>query len=166
MNHIQHEVAIHKAMKDRLQAVYGEDMDEQTLLDTIEGETDIVEAIAKLMRAVDLDAALVDGINARKKELDDRKTRLENRIASIKATVLWAMEETGRKKIELPDMTLSARLGTPSVVIENEDEIPDDFMDVKVTPNKTRIKDILKGGNPVPGCRLSNGANTLSVRKQ
>ena len=42
------------------------------------------------------------------------------------------------------------------VVITNENEIPEDFIDTKETKavNKEKIKEALKNGEEVPGCEL------------
>lgn len=164
MSNIGNSVAIHRQLMDRLKMAYP-DIEEADLLDTVEGETDLVECIQKIMRQAEHDARMVQGIKDWKADLDARKARLEQRIQSLRNSVLWAMEETGRKKLELPDMTLSVRAGTESVVIEDESAIPDALCETARKPRKADIKAALKNGDNVPGATLSNSAPALNVRK-
>lgn len=164
MADLRNSVAIHQQFMERLKTAYP-DLDEADLLDTVEGETDLVEVIHKTMRQAEYDARLIQGIKDWKAELDARKARLETRVQSLRAAVLWAMEETGRRKLELPDMTLSVRAGGDAVTISDPDAVPDDFCEFKRTPRKAQIKETLKAGTAVPGASLGNAAPSLSVRK-
>jgi hypothetical protein len=67
---------------------------------------------------------------------------------------------------ELSDSTSQIKWRkSTTVVIEDEDVIPSDCITVKLTetPDKNRIKKLIKDGKEVPGCRLANH-NRMSVK--
>lgn len=140
--------------------------DEQALLDTLDGESDFDRQVLAVLRSADNDAMLAAGIEARLDELQARKVRLEERTQNKRAAILHAMQAAGRKKVELPDATVSIRATPPSVIITDEAAVPPDYF----TPQppklpKSAVKDALQGGKEVPGAMLSNGGASLSVRR-
>lgn len=144
--------------------------DEATLFDTLEGITNLDEAIAGVARSIDDDEILLGGIVARRDELDARFMRIETRVASKKGAILAAMEHAGKQKIELPIATFSVRNNPASVVIIDETRIPPAFIvqpdPPAPRPDKRAILAALKEGKDVAGCELSNGSTSLQVRKK
>jgi hypothetical protein len=78
--------------------------------------------------------------------------------------MLRLLQAAHLKKLEMPEATLSVRLGVPRVVIVDETEIPDEFCRIKKEPDKTKIKAALSEFKPVPGATLSNAEDGLTVR--
>ena len=68
------------------------------------------------------------------------------------------------KRLEMPEATVSIRLGVPRVVIVDESQIPEDFIRVVRAPDKLKIKEALSNFEAVPGAVLSNSEDVLSVR--
>ena len=67
-------------------------------------------------------------------------------------------------RIELPEATLSIRVGMPKVVVTDEAVLPDTLCRIKREPDKTKIKESLLAGNAVEGAVLSNAEHTLTIR--
>lgn len=158
----------YRLTKERLLAVFPDlAEDEQTLLDTLEGETSLQEQVVALMRSADGDRILALGIKERMTELAARLSRIEGRHDRKRELVASAMAAADLKKIEAPDWTLSLRRIPPSVVIQNEDEIPDAYKKAKitVTVDKAALKAALETG-PILGAVMSNGGVGLSVRNK
>src|SRR3954447_5126562 len=103
------------------------DIDEQTLADTLEGATNLREALARLLRSALEDEALGDGLRALIDAMKSRCARLESRSAAKRQTVLEAMEAAGIPKFVEPDFTASLRGSPPSVVILSEEAVPAQF---------------------------------------
>lgn len=140
--------------------------DEQTLLDTLDGVSDLDRQVLAVLRSADNDEMLAAGIESRLDELQARKVRLSERVQNKRAAILHAMEHAGRKKIETPDCTVSIRANPPSVVITDETLVPRAFF--KPQPDKlskSDVKSALQAGKAVPGAELSNGGASLSVRR-
>ncbi|MEU7656817.1 siphovirus Gp157 family protein, partial [Micromonospora taraxaci] len=89
----------------------------------------------------------------------------ETRIERLREFALKVMDWTAQKKIELPEATLSIRMGQPAVVGEPDaDALPDHLCRIKREPNKSAIKEALQNGRTVPGCELSNGQPSIAIR--
>lgn len=139
--------------------------DEATVRDTIEGETNLHELIAKVIEDVAADEASVAGIARHIDTMEARKQRLKNRIEFRRAAILNAMSIGEIKKLELAIATVSRQNVAPKVQIVNEAEIPAEFWKrADPTLDKTALKAALKDKREVPGATLSNGSETLAIR--
>ena len=110
-------------LKQQLVAAYPR-ADEETLLDTLEGITDLHEMIAAVIRSALVDEALQTGLRTRLEEMRQRLARLEERGAKKRELALEAMCEVGLKKLEQPDFTASARAGLPPLLVVAEPRSP------------------------------------------
>src|SRR5687767_13022464 len=100
------------------------EIDERTLADTLEGTTDLREAIAAVIRSALDDEALIKALEARLENMKARLTRLEARAEKKREIALAAMEEADIERILEPDLTISIRAVSPGVVITNQAVIP------------------------------------------
>ena len=98
--------------------------DEETLLDTLEGITDLHEMIAAVIRSALVDEALHDGLRSRMDDMKERLSRLELRASKKRELALHAMSEVGLSKLEQPDFTASTRAGSPALLVISEQTIP------------------------------------------
>ena len=103
------------------------EIDETTLLDTLEGATSLHEAIGEVIRAALTEEALADGLKRRLAEMRERLERIETASARKREVAQAVMEETGIEKILEPDFTVSLRVSPPAVVVTNEEDIPEWF---------------------------------------
>jgi hypothetical protein len=78
--------------------------------------------------------------------------------------MLQLLQAAHLRKLELPECTLSIRIGVPRVIIVDETEIPDEFCRIVSSPDKTKIKAALSEFKSVPGATLSNAEDGLTVR--
>ncbi|MEO4040788.1 siphovirus Gp157 family protein [Hoeflea sp. CAU 1731] len=143
------------------------EIDETTLLDTLEGATDLNEAIAAVVRSALDDECLVTGIKARLSELKERLDRIQIRIEKKRQLALSTMEEAGIEKILEPDFTLSLRTAPPSVLVTDETIIPEWFwVPQPAKLDKRALLDTLKAGTAITGAELANTRRSLGVRKK
>jgi hypothetical protein len=139
--------------------------DEETVLDTLEGITDLHEMIAALIRSALVDEALLSGLRSRLDDMRERLSRLEVRASKKRELALEAMTEVGLTKLEQPDFTASARSGSPALIVIAEERIPATYW-VPQPPKLDRqaILGELKRGIEIPGAQMSNPKPILSVR--
>jgi hypothetical protein len=140
-------------------------LEEDWVLDTLEGITDLHEMIAAVIRSALVDEALQAGLRTRLEEMRQRLARLEERGAKKRQLALEAMCEVGLKKLEQPDFTASARAGLPPLVVIAEELIPPDYW-VPQPPKLDRqslLADLKRGGE-IAGAQLGNPKPTLAVR--
>ena len=151
-------------LRERLLSGYP-NADAETLLDTLEGITDLHEIIAAVIRSALVDEALQAGLRTRLEQMRQRLTRLEERGAKKRQMALDAMCEAGLKKLEQPDFTASARAGMPPLVIVAEGIIPELYW-LPQPPKLDRQSLLadLKRGDPIPGAQFGNPKPSLAVR--
>lgn len=138
--------------------------DEDLLIDVLEGETNFHDVIAVLAKEIKVSKGQVSGIKEVIKELKDRQSRYEAREEFARGLIHKLMEMAGVKKLTLPVATVNITNVAPSVVITDEDAIPDTFMRIKKEPNKSAIKSAIEAGQSVSGAVMSNGSTTVSIR--
>ena len=82
----------------------------------------------------------------------------------LETNIKFAMETMGTTEILGNDVRFKIQNTAPSVVTENEFEIPDEYKSSKqvVTIDKKKIAEVLKAGGTVPGARLNRGT---TIRK-
>jgi hypothetical protein len=139
--------------------------DEETLVDTLEGITDLHEMIAAVIRSALVDEALQAGLRTRLEEMRQRLARLEERGAKKRQLALETMCEVGLKKLEQSDFTASARAGLPPLLIVAADGIPEPYW-VPQPPKLDRQSLLadLKRGEVIAGAQLGNPKPSLAVR--
>lgn len=144
----------------------GEDFDDATFLDTLDGATDALD-IADRLIGMTLDAeAMVEAIKAQEADLKARRDRKELQGDAFRAQMLKVMDAIGVKKLERPRATISKRAGALSVRITDEAAIPTQLCTVKTitTPDKKAIRAQIEAGESVPGAELAYGADGVTVR--
>jgi hypothetical protein len=141
------------------------DVDDQTIRDTLEGETNLHEMIAAVIRSALVDEALSAGLRKRLEDMKERLTRLEERGAKKRQLALAAMDEVGLSKLQQSDFTASTRPGSPSLLVTAEGEVPSAYW-VPQPPKLDRqaLLGELKRGADIPGVQLNNPKPVLVVR--
>lgn len=138
--------------------------DEQALLDTLDGETELTNKLAAILRSALHDEAMTKGLQEYQGNLARRMSALRDRARKKRAVVLHFMEDVGLKKLEAPDMTATRKVVPPSVTVFDENQLPKEFVRVKSEPDKSAIKAALKEGQDVPGAQLGNTSEILQVK--
>lgn len=145
--------------RQALQELSDADLPEDVVRDTLEalGGELIKKGEAVAAFALNLGAE-IDAIKAVEKRISDRRKALEKRADNMREYLRTNMEKAGISEIKALDGSFTAKLGKgrPSVVIDDEDALPDDSEFVRWTkaPNKTAIADAIKAGKEVPGAHL------------
>lgn len=139
--------------------------DQQFIVDVVEGETNLIDAIGAAVEQVAADEAHAEAVAAIIKRYGERKARLEARAERIRAAIAVAMDHASLKKLELPHAVLTIKATAPKAIITDEAAIPSKFWkpsDPKL--DKKAVLDALKSGETVAGAELSNGGTTLQIR--
>lgn len=140
------------------------DIDPETLADTVDGETQALDVVARLIRDAREDDALADALGAMQHDMAERKARLASRADKRRAAALDLMNAIGERKITRPDFTASVRAVPPKVIVMDETALPDALCKFERKPDRTAIKEALEQGETVTGAMLSNGTETLTIR--
>jgi hypothetical protein len=150
----------HRALADKLHDL---DLDDQTISDTLEGESgDLVEKgknVAAVFRNLESDAKQ---IKEAEQQLAARRQAIEKRAESLKQYLKTSMEMAGIQKIECPWFVVSIAQNPESLTVDDESLIPADyFREIPASReiDKNLVKAAMKAGFDVPGAHLSRGTS-------
>lgn len=150
--------------------------DEDTIRDTLEGETDLEGFMRKIMLSIDEDQLIVDGVAARVADLKEREERYKKSIEWKRTLILQGMQVAEQQKFTLDIATISRRKPTAQLIITDESKLPAKYWaptDPKLS--KSDLKADLKpfeddDGNlmtpEIPGAHLEDGPEGLTVRRK
>lgn len=156
--------ASYRAMVDRLRNDHP-DLDDETLADTLEGVSALPDLIATIVRSALTDEALALGLKDRISEMQQRFERLCERAEQRRRVAREIMAAAEITKITAPDMTLSIRLGNPSVEVVDEQLIPQTYWEPRPPRlDRQAILAALKNGIVIDGAALSPPRQVLTVR--
>jgi hypothetical protein len=155
---------VYRTIRDRIRAEAPQ-IDEQTLVDTVDGLTDLHEIVAAIVRAALADEALATGLKGRIAEMQDRLDRLQNSATKRRQIAKDVMVELDLKKITAPDFTVSIRPGMPALLVLDEAAVPSIYWEPREPRlNRQELLSELKEGADIKGVTLSNPEPVLSVR--
>lgn len=150
----------HRALADALQDM---DLDAQTIADTLEAESGLVEksqAVAFVIRNLE---AFADQVKAEADAMADRAKRVRSRADAVKGYLHSCMTLAGVQKIEHPQFTLLIAKNPASVQILDDKQLPAKFMrqpePPPPAPDKKAIKAAIEAGEEVPGAKLTQGTS-------
>jgi hypothetical protein len=159
---MQHD-AIRRQIEE-LKVLHPELMDDEDAWEmSLESETQLNDFLRALVCKIEDAKALVVGMKDRFEELKARKDRYEHRIDVLRDLAFKLMQSADLPKLELPEATLSIRTVPPSVVITDEEKLPDLACKFERKPDKAKIKELLASGW-VSGATMSNGSKALTIR--
>ncbi|MBA4211063.1 MAG: hypothetical protein C0454_16180 [Parvibaculum sp.] len=158
------ELHAHGYLRERLKAEFP-DLDDETLADTLEGETGLNEALAALIRSREEDLGLITGLKARLEALKGRLERFQDRAETKRRLVADVMSRAEIKRLVEADFTVSLRMTPPSLLIEDEEAIPADYWKPQ-PPKLDRIAlgDALRAGQKVEGAVLGASRPSITIR--
>lgn len=151
-----------------LQELDPEEIDEQTLSDTLEGLGGEITLkatnVAYLARNLEAFAETVDDAAQAMKA---RAEVFRRKAAGIRGYLLNSMQGAGITKIQAPEFTISIRKNPIAVQIAPDAVIPAQFMVTPEPPpprpDKKKLKDALEAGTVVDGVHLEQGVR-LDIR--
>ncbi|MBF9050664.1 hypothetical protein GTA62_14580 [Roseobacter sp. HKCCD9010] len=142
----------------------GDDLDDMTLLDTLDGEIDTGDLLDALIADERAAEAMQKAIADQMKGMAERKERFARRQAASRSAMMRVMEAAGVRKAERPRATISLAVGRTKVDITDLETVPTQLCQMKKQPDRTAIKKALEAGETVPGAELVTGGDTLTVR--
>ena len=123
------------------------------------------DGVAAWIRTLENQIKICDNEILRIKEFKDAYI---NQLDKFKAYVVMCMDRLGEVKLLGDTSQLAIRKPAKVVHIENEDDIPLEFIKTqtitKTSIDKVALKQALKGGEKIPGAKLANGLRKLAVK--
>jgi hypothetical protein len=161
---LKRELAHHEYLLERLRRDFP-DADEETLVDTASGETNLTDMLGVVVRSMLDDKVFAAALRDRKSDMQDRLERLDHRAEQKRALVIEVMERAALKKLLEPDFTASLRAGRPPIVLIDEGSVPTEYWRPQPAKiDKQQLYSALRDGRDIPGAVLGNGEPSISVR--
>jgi Siphovirus Gp157 len=188
---LRRETEAAKTLLSGIRAMIG-DEDMALLADTLEGETNLFEAIDTALAEIDESEALISGLKEKEGQFSKRRRAMEERVRRFRGLVEQAMAVAEQQKLRRPTATLTLRKLPPDVVVTSEADIPSDFFVPQPPPppklDKAALKEALQKREekvefavsledaeereralaslpPIPGAMLNNGGFSLQIRR-
>lgn len=124
---LEKELAAAGALKHQLGEAFGEHDDVQLMRDMIEGETNLDAAVDAVLSQMAMDLASIEGIKFFKQTMDARQKRLSDRVDTMRAMVLNAMDMLEQLRLDRPLAVLTRKNTPPKLLIVDEAAIPSQF---------------------------------------
>lgn len=148
-----------------LNMIYDEDVDEQMILDTLEGIEgeieDKADGYAKIIRELE---AKRDARKTEAKRLNDSASVFDNRIKNLKQNLFNTMKQTGKTKFatDLFSFNIVKNGGKQSLTIDGD--VPEEYTKT-ITENDTdKIRQALENGENLPFAHLEPRGESLRIR--
>lgn len=153
-----------RVLREQIATLAGDD--EDFIRDTLEGETDLDALVASVVASIGEDEGHLKGLKHYQQGLGYRADDYARRIDFKRTLLVSALEIAGRPTINTPTGTVSTRPVPPKALVTEEADLPAEFWE----PQKPRINSkallsALKEGRAIPGASLSNGGQTISIRR-
>lgn len=144
------------------------DIDEDTVLDTIEGvdgEIEVkAEGYAKVITQLNAD---IEGLKKEIDRLQSRKKTIENNIDRMKSALQTAMQATGKTKFKTELFSFGIQKNPPSVIMDEPyiENIPEEYL-IPQEPkiDRAKIKEDLKAGKVLDGLAHLEQSESLRIR--
>ena len=164
MNLSPHKLAEIARVAEEIRAIVGDD--ETALIDTLDGETDVMDIIGAVLREIDEASAAATGSAERRDHYAERVRAMKERDARLRLALVRVLEAIGEKSIRHDLATVGISAGKPSLILEDGIDWPDDLAKITRTPDKTAIRKRLEEGHEVVGAMLGNAAPVLRIRSK
>lgn len=146
-------------IKDILDEETNEDL--AKVLDEIDEEIEIkADNIAKLIKEFEGEANTLD---EEIKRLQAKKATKVNSIRNLKLYLENQMIKVGKTKFKTTLFSFGIQKNVPSLKIENEDNIPEDFIKIMTSIDKRELLKAMKEGLEVEGVEITQ-SESLRIR--
>jgi Siphovirus Gp157 len=155
-SNVPHGAQIERAMSAAMEAISAlpDDGDNVLLLNTIEGESDVLEVLDRVVEAAIADKKLAELARERAK-------RIEARADRARSVALQIIEALQVSPLERP--LYSASISYPrKPLVTNADELPKEM--IREAPDMVAIGKALRAGETIPGAELKNPEPQLTIR--
>ena len=135
--------------------------------DMLEGETDLYEMIERILAWIEEDEGNSAALEKQIMERKIRLARFEGRIERKREMISALLDIAKLNKIELPEATISKRLGKAKLVIVSDDAVPSKYQATKKSPNKSAINTAFEEVEKLPNWLIREDPKPiLTVRRR
>ena len=152
-----------REMADHIRLLTGDDQD--TFLDTLDGETDAMDILGKLIQErTECSLPMRQPLKSLAATYTARAKRLSAKQEALSITIGHLLDAMGQTKIQHALGTVSRTKPRKKVVVVDPHDIPSQLTTVTVKPDMAAIKKQMDAGELVPGCEYQMGSASVTVR--
>ncbi|WP_425639944.1 siphovirus Gp157 family protein [Agrobacterium radiobacter] len=164
-NYLAADVANLEALFADMLAAYPElEADEELRADMLEGETNFHAVLTRLVNGERDADSLAKAVAGRISDLQARKSRAERRKEAMRSLMFKLLKAAGVPRVPLAEATISIGKKAAAVEIIDEAALPEAYVRISTSPDKTAIKEALQAGKKVRGAQMGEAGEQLSVR--
>lgn len=153
-----------EAARDLIAALQSDD--EILKHDMVEGETSLLEAVARGIAEIDECEVMISGIKAKVAEFVARQKRAEARVEMLRGLMEQALVIAGIRTLKLDVATLSIKELLPRGIVTDEAAIPAEFWkQPDPVLDRAAINKAIGDGQNVPGVVASNKTTSIQIRR-
>jgi hypothetical protein len=127
----------------------------------LEGAIERRDELADLIRRMEHEAGY---FRQQAKQRDERARNLEHLAGKIKFALQLYMEMKGIQEVQGFAYRFKLHKNPPSVVIVDEQRLPDEFVEYQPRVDRAKVLEALKAGKEVPGAALREKSYRLEVK--
>lgn len=143
----------------------GFDKDDAELIQSlIEGESDMKSSMSRLIYRYNEILAQIESIKKIKKRYNDRLKRKKKQIDRMKQYAQVALESAGIENINLPEATVYLSDARGGLSIEDNADLPDQYIRVKKSPDKRALRKAIESGEEIKGVSIEPSKKALNIR--
>ena len=164
-NYLAADVANLEALfADMLAASPELETDEELRADMLEGETNFHAVLTRLVNGERDADSMAKAVAGRISDLQARKSRAERRKEALRGLMFRLLKAAGVPRVPLAEATISIGKKAAAVEIVDEAALPAEVVRITTAPDKKAIAELLKAGTDVPGAKMGEAGEQLSVR--
>lgn len=159
-------ISLYEMVTDLVNIAEVEEVTEEVRAEIMEAMKDVMENKAENIIAVIRNyETRIDAVKAEEKRLSEYRKGEEKKLERLKDYTLNCMEMLGNKKLETNIGRISLRKKPDTLVVLDENKVPDIYKTVKEVINidKAQIKKDLKESD-IEGVKLQIGGNSLQIK--
>ena len=162
---IQTVLAIAEGTLNRMEAEGVVTTDEEELMAALrEDGADVDTLLLRLARAQDEASKNAEAIGERMDALANRRERFKRQREEYRGAIYGILDVLGVTKWKHAEFSVSTSAAKPGVVVTDEAALPDEFVRISRSPDKSALAEALRSGQVVPGAELRNSLPTLTIR--
>ena len=124
------------------------------------------ETIEALLESLGDYETKIESAKALEAEMRADRQILEGAVESARQRIAEALAESGEPSVATRHGLISFSTTPPKVVVVDESKIPEKFFVTSRSINKTLLGATLKSGEAIEGATLSNGGQTLVIKRK
>lgn len=130
-------------------------------MEEIEG--DLTEKCKNICMIIKNYEADIKAYKEEEKRLAANRKRLEKSLDNLKDYLFTSLKYSGVTKVNAGTFKLAVRKNPAKLVVEDESKISEDYKIIRFDIDKTALKNDIKAGKEIEGCKLVQG-ESLSIK--